>query len=285
DMTDRKRSEQERRQNELKLAQADRLATLGTLVSGIAHEINNPTNYISLNNENLQDIWQGIKGVLDAQCSSDDELTVAGLPYEEIRAETDRLIAAIGEGTLRINAIVKGLKEFAGHAPKADDRLVDLNEVIRAAQLIVGNSIKKATDAFSLELAENLPPIRGSFQAIEQVAVNLITNACHALAEKTCALSIRTYHDTTAGTCCFHVRDEGTGIPKDALKRIFDPFYTTKREIGGTGLGLSVSYSIVKEHNGTLTIESTEGSGTVATAAFPAYHEPESADDKLDELS
>ncbi len=285
DMTDRKRAEQERRQNELKLAQADRLATLGTLVSGIAHEINNPTNYISLNNENLQDIWQGIKSVLDAQFSSDGELLVAGLPYEEVRAETDRLIGAIAEGTQRIKAIVKGLKEFAGHGPQADDRLVDLNEVVQAAQLIVGNSIKKVTDAFSLELADNLPPVRGSFQAIEQVAVNLITNACHALPDKSRALSVGTFHDSVAGQCCFSVRDEGSGIPKEALKRIFDPFYTTKREIGGTGLGLSVSYSIVKEHKGTLTIESTEGAGTVATAAFPACDDTERPHDKPSELS
>lgn len=273
DMTERMKARERERHHQAKLAQADRLATLGTLVSGIAHEINNPTNYISLNNENLKDIWQGIKEVLDTHDNDSCQLNIAGLPYRDIRTETDRLITAISGGTDRIKAIVKGLKEFAGSGPMFEDRKVDLNAVVNAALLITNTTIKKATDCFFCDLSSEPVEFRGSFQAIEQVLVNLIANACQALTDRTSQLTIRTESDRENKIGRLIVQDTGKGIAPETLKRIFDPFFTTRRNNGGTGLGLSVSYSIVKDHGGVIAVNSEEGEGTMVTVSLPHYAE------------
>jgi polar amino acid transport system substrate-binding protein len=107
----------------------------------------------------------------------------------------------------------------------------------------------------------------GSQQKIEQVLVNLLTNACHAIRERTQRIEVRTWH--TDGCVVFSVKDEGEGIAPNDLKRITEPFFTTKRDSGGTGLGLSVSSNIVKNHGGTMEFASEPGSGTVATVRLP----------------
>jgi PAS domain S-box-containing protein len=269
DITARKQAEEEARVNQRKLIQADRLATLGTLVSGVAHEINNPTNYISLNNENLAEIWADIKRNLDRQRAERPSLQIAGLPYEEVKAETDRLIDAIGEGTNRIKTIVKGLKEFARQDGGDDSATVDINTVVKTALLILGASIRKATDAFSVDYGEGLPPVAGDFQRIEQVVINLITNACQALSDRTKAVRLVTQYQAQSGEVRIEVRDEGVGIDPENLDRVFDPFFTTKRTSGGTGLGLSISYSIIKELKGELSIDSAPGTGTTAVITLP----------------
>lgn len=130
-------------------------------------------------------------------------------------------------------------------------------------------SIRGATDHFSLHLDQRNPHITGNAQRIEQVIINLILNACDALPDKSAKLALTTTLSADQKEVLLVVEDQGCGIAKEALPRLTDPFFTTKRETGGTGLGLSVSAGIVKAHKGRLSFESTVGQGTTAIVTFP----------------
>jgi len=170
----------------------------------------------------------------------------------------------------RIGHIVADLKDFARRedAPRLEP--VDVDAVARAAVRLVENRIAKATSRFQVELEPGLPRVRGNAQRIEQVIVNLLLNACEALPEPGRGVWLATRRDAARRVVVVEVRDEGVGIPEEHLSRLTDPFFTTKRESGGTGLGLSVSAGIVKEHGGTLEFRSRPGAGTTVVLTFPA---------------
>ena len=269
DITDRKRAEELAKSQERQLLQADKMATLGILVSGVAHEINNPNNFIMLNAKILSRVWDDITPILEEHYKSHGDFTLAGMPYTKAHSRIAQLIAGISEGAERIQKIVQNLKDFARQDRGDLDQPVDINAVIRSAVLIVSNLIKKSTDRFSVEYGENLPRIRGNFQQLEQVIINLITNSCQALPNKERGIIVSTSFDRDSKHIIVKVQDEGIGIPSENLKHILDPFFTTKRDSGGTGLGLSVSYSIVKNHSGDLNFTSESGKGTTAIIRLP----------------
>ncbi len=274
DVTEQRRAEEIARRQREELIRTDKLASLGILVSGVAHEINNPNNFIILNSDNLRDIWKDVLPVLDKYNAGAPSFTVAGLGYAEVRDEVGELIGGIADGAKRIRTIVQSLKDFARQGP-ADMRPVNINAVIEQSIVILSNLIKKSTDRFSVECDPGIPQIRGDFQRIEQVMMNLITNACQALTGRNQAIAVRTYFDKAHDRVYIQVRDEGTGIPEENLKHIMDPFFTTKRDSGGTGLGLAISYGIVNDHCGQLFIESEAGAGTTVRVAFPRVMGPE----------
>jgi PAS domain S-box-containing protein len=269
DVTDRRKAEELAERQRRELIQADKLASLGILVSGVAHEVNNPNNFIILNSDNLRDIWNDILPVLDTYSADHRTFSLAGLRYSEVRDEVAQLITGISDGAKRIRTIVQSLKDFARQGPADMNRPISLNSVIEQSTVIVANLIKKSTDRFTVEYAPGLPEIRGDFQRIEQVMINLITNACQALTGRNQAVIVRTCFDSERHRIVAEVRDEGMGIPQENLKHIMDPFFTTKRDSGGTGLGLAISYGIVNDHRGQLTIESEAGKGTTVSVAFP----------------
>jgi polar amino acid transport system substrate-binding protein len=139
----------------------------------------------------------------------------------------------------------------------------------QAAVRLVEPTIRKATFCFRADYASGLPGIRCNSQRIEQVLVNLILNACQALPDQYRCIELSTWFDSQQQAVFCRLRDEGNGISPEHLARLTDPFFTTKREIGGTGLGLSVSAGIVKEHSGALEFESTPGQGTIVTLKLP----------------
>lgn len=173
------------------------------------------------------------------------------------------------EGARRIKRIVEDLKDFARPEDAGQREPMDMNAVVRAALRLIGNPIKKATHRLEVDLAEALPPVTGNAQRIEQVVVNLVLNACQALPDPERAIRITTRHEAERGQVALTVEDEGVGIPPEHLSRLTDPFFTTKRDRGGTGLGLSVSSGIVTEHGGTLEFRSTPGAGTAVRLVLP----------------
>jgi len=270
DITERRRAEVSELRHREEMARTDRMASLGILVSGVAHEINNPNNFIILNADNLKDIWKDVTPVLDRHAAKEPEYKVAGLPYSEVRDETARLIQGIQEGARRIKTIVQHLKDFARQAPSDMEQTVDLNGVVEAAVTILGALIRKSTDHFKFAPPVPAPLVRGDFQKLEQVVINLITNACHALGDRSRKLTVDIHCSADEERAFLVVSDGGRGIPVDVLPHIFDPFFTTKRDQGGTGLGLSISYGIAQDHKGSLTVRSTEGQGAVFTLELPA---------------
>jgi C4-dicarboxylate-specific signal transduction histidine kinase len=270
EIVERERIEKLAREQQEKLIQADKMASVGILVSGVAHEINNPNNFMLLNSNNLRDVWNELKPVLDERAREKGDFMVAGIPYTDLKEEVGDLISGISEGSERISKIVKTLKDFARKDTGNIDQIVNVNEVIDASVTILTNPIKKSTDHFSTKLYKDLPKIKGNFQQIEQVVINLISNSCQALEDRKKEICVSTEFDDNSKSVIVTVRDEGKGISPDDMKYIMDPFFTTKRDTGGTGLGLSISYKIIHDLHGELKFESEPGKGTTATIILPA---------------
>jgi signal transduction histidine kinase len=253
-----------------------RLASLGELAAGVAHEINNPNALILFNGDLARKSWDDAAPILHRHYQAHGDFPLGGLRYSEMREELPLLLAEMLEGGRRIKRIVDDLKDFVRQdGPELNER-VDLNEVVRAALRLINSAIKKSTDRFEVCYGENLPYFAGSFQRIEQVAVNLIMNACQALPAKDRGLRVETLFDPAASRLRLTVRDQGVGIASRDLPHISEPFFTTKREHGGTGLGLSVAARIIADHRGSLEFQSTVDVGTTATLSLPAIHEGES---------
>ncbi|MCK6491116.1 MAG: ATP-binding protein, partial [Planctomycetes bacterium] len=269
DITAIKQAQAEARQRADELIQSDKMAALGTLVAGVGHEINNPANFISLNAPMLRDFWSAAEPALDAAAAQDPELRLCNLPWARVRVLVPRLFTGIEEGIDRIRRIVGDLRDFARPDTSGSQR-VDLNRVVKAGTAITSHAIGKATAAFTCRLDPDLPAVAGSFQKLEQVVVNLVLNACQALPDPARAVDVSTAYDPVLHRVVLTVEDQGVGIPADHLAHLGEPFFTTKRDRGGTGLGLSVTRRIVEDHGGEIHFQSHAGRGTRVTVLLPA---------------
>ncbi|GFO68126.1 hypothetical protein GMLC_17050 [Geomonas limicola] len=270
DVTERIRMEREARNIQSKLIQANKMTSLGLLVSGVAHEINNPNNYIMANARVLSRAWQDALKFLREYHRENGEFLLGGIPFSELDAHSGELFEGIIDGTLRIDAIINNLKGFARQERNVQEVEVDLNKVATSAVTLLHHELVKFTSNFHVDLAGQLPKVKGNVQQLGQVIINLLTNACHALPEKSRGIWLSTGYDEARGEVTITVRDEGCGITRDDGSRIMEPFFTTKLDTGGTGLGLSICCSIVKDHLGRLEYLSEPGSGTTFTVRLPA---------------
>jgi signal transduction histidine kinase len=252
---------------------ASRLASLGELAAGVAHEINTPTGVILINGEILKRICVDSLKIFDEHYQRSGNFFLGGLDYVELREELFHLQEESLESARRIKRIVQDLKNFARQERYDLSDSLDLNAAVRTAERLVANVIRKATNRFVVNCGDNLRNSRGSQQRIEQVVVNLLMNACQALPDTSRGVLVSTYYDQQREMNVLEVRDEGVGIAPEHLPYVKEPFFSTRRETGGTGLGLSVSARIVKEHGGTLDFQSTPGQETVVTLRLPAVAE------------
>ena len=266
---ERLEAEARSRLHQEQLFQAAKMASLGTLVSGVAHEINNPIMSVMLNAPILRNAWASAIPVLDDHCSRKGDFYVHNMSYTLLRDRVPILLNHIEEGAARVKSIVGDLKDFARQQPADLFEAVDISQIARKAVGLVENLIKKSTLDFSADYQPNLPCVRGNSQRIEQVIINLLVNACQSLPEKDRAIRLSTFQNTIDDTVVVEVRDQGIGMGKDLLRRVRDPFFTTKRESGGTGLGLSISERIMQEHGGAMAFTSTTGEGTTVRITFP----------------
>jgi signal transduction histidine kinase len=246
------------------------MTSLGMLSSSVAHEINNPNNCISVNASMLTEVWQDTEQILSHYHAENGDFNLRGVPYSQMQEIIPRLFYGITEGSRRITAIVDNMKDFVREDKNGRHVELDINKLIRGAASILWHHIHKFTDNFQMVLPDDIPPARGNGQQIEQVIINLMMNALQSLPEKRCGVCISSSCDRTAGEIIITVRDEGEGMSKKALEHLREPFFTTKLEKGGTGLGLYISDSIIKEHRGSLEFASDPGTGTVATIHLPA---------------
>jgi nitrogen-specific signal transduction histidine kinase/CheY-like chemotaxis protein len=240
----------ERKQLETRLVQADRLAALGTMAAGVAHEINNPLAYVLLNLE-----WIARK--LPALANDPTGLDALMDMLKEAR-----------EGADRVSAIVRDLRCFS-RADGESRRYVDLCDIVQSAVKIAGHEVRQRA-----QVTTSLEPVRSVWAnegRLEQVVINLLLNAAQAMAESSAdqneiRVSVRPEGETHA---VLEVSDNGRGIPADVQPRIFDPFFTTKPVGVGTGLGLTVCHSIVASLGGTITAYSQPGEGTTLRVVLP----------------
>lgn len=271
DITERKKIEAQAKMHQEQLMQTNKMVSLGTLVSGVAHEINNPISSVMLNLQVFEKFWRAAESVLDRHHEQTGDFAVGGMMYPQLRDRMPQLLHFSLEGAARIKRIVGDLKDFSGQRPSDRRETVNLNQEVEKAVGMVSSLIKKATSNFRLELDDNLPTLQGNSQRLGQVIINLLVNACQALSQRSQEVQITTGYIEESEEIVLEVRDGGCGMPAEVLARIKDPFFTTRRDSGGTGLGLSISDTIIRNHGGWLVFASTPGQGTVATVSLPRY--------------
>jgi polar amino acid transport system substrate-binding protein len=257
DISERKRAEELLRSQQELVLRADKLAALGALVSGVAHEVSNPNQVVALNTRFLADGLERLFSLVES--GEAPEAKIQGLPYLEFRRTA---ASALEEMISELKGFVHG-----GHPGLRTP--IDVNQVIRSITDLSRHFIRKATDRFELRLEGGLPSVTIDQVHLEQVVLNLVQNACQALPDRMRGVSVATRYDEASAAICIEVGDEGVGIPEENLPRLTDPFFTTRRSEGGTGLGLSVSSRIVKEYGGSMSFRSRVGQGTTVTVRLP----------------
>ncbi len=271
DITKRISLEEEAKAAQAKLIQADKMASLGLLVSGIAHEINNPNNAIMFNSELLAKAWQSVLPILDEYARENGDFKVGDFQFSESREILPKLFSGMRDSAGRIKNIVARLKNFARQDQGSTLGRVDVNTVVLEAIAILNHEIKKQCDNFSFTAGVTLPSALGSAQQIEQVVINLLMNALQALPDRQRAIRISTTLAAEGEQVAIAVTDEGAGMPAEVLGRLTEPFFTTRGSSGGTGLGLSITASILKENHGTISFVSEPGKGTTATVLLRIF--------------
>lgn len=270
DVTDRVRLEQEARDIQARLIQANKMTSLGLLVSGVAHEVNNPNNLIMTNAQLLAGGMNDNLRVLQEYYRENGDFLLGGIPFSELDGQLPRLVNGIINGSRRIARIVNDLKSYARTDPRGLESTVDMNQVATASISILQHELVRATERFRCDLAGNLPTIAGNSQQLGQVVINLLMNACQALPSRQHGIRLATDFDPVTDEVVLTVADEGVGIAPEDGRRIMEPFFTTRLDRGGTGLGLSICRSIVTEHRGLLDFNSIPGKGTTFTVKIPA---------------
>jgi len=260
---------------EQQLQQADKLASLGQLLIGIGHEINNPNQFIRGNVKIIQQAFEGILPILDDYYAAHPDLKIARLKYDFFREHILVLIADMAHGSERIKEIVDGLRRFARRDEGLLIDAVDVNTIMDASRRLVHNAVNKFAD-IELDLARDLPIIAGNAQKIEQVVVNLMINAGQAMPEGRRG-RIKASTRVEGQNLVIDVEDNGKGMSEQTIKRIFEPFFTTRRASGGTGLGLAIAYRIVEEHGGTIAVTSKLDVGTTFKISLPIKPAPGAA--------
>jgi PAS domain S-box-containing protein len=271
DITEKKKIEAQAKMQQEQLVQTDKMVSLGTLVSGVAHEINNPISSVMLNIQVFDKLWRAVQPILDNHYEVNKNLEVGTMAYPQLRERMPRLLLYSQEGVERVKRIVGDLKEFSGHKPSDLRETVNLNQVAEKATGLISSLIKKATNNFEIVYSENLPTIQGNSQRLSQVIINLVVNACQALTNPNQSIRVTTGYIEESEEIFLEVRDSGPGMPPEVLARIKDPFFTTKRDSSGTGLGLSISDTIIRNHGGWLDFSSEPQKGTTATILLPRY--------------
>jgi len=269
DISERKKAEEQAKLHQQQLIQASKMVALGTLVSGVAHEINNPNHFIMLNSPLLKEAWENAMPILDQYYEENGDFILGGMNYSEMRANIPTLFAGISDGAKRIKQIVDELKNYVRDNTADLNQAVDINDVLKSTVSLLANMIKTSTNHFTIKYCDNLPLLTGNFQRLEQVMINLIQNACQSLADSQKGIFVTVTHAKNRSSILIQVRDEGMGIPPEKLMNVTDPFFTTKHDSGGVGLGLSISSKIVEEHGGSMQFTSEIGVGTTVEIMLP----------------
>lgn len=255
------------------MSQANRLASLGTMASYMAHEINNPVGTMILNLDLLKDAFEDSREIMADHYDSHGEFTLGGLDYHQYESTMPFLIDEMRNGAQKIKRIVDDLRRFATNESAALNEDIDINEAVTTALRLTSRKVSSSTEHLEINLTAPLPSVRGNMHQIEQVLINLILNACQALPDMSRKIQISTSTDLQGRHVLVAVKDEGEGVAAALIPHLTDPFFTTKREKGGTGIGLAISAKIIKDHGGTIDFNSDTGQGMVVTVSLPVIIE------------
>ncbi len=269
DITRRKRAELALRSSQDQLYQAQKMEALGTLVAGMAHEINNPTSLILFNLPILERVWRDILPHLQYFSPKGKPRKFGGYKLDYLERHFHQLIVDMELAASRIAKIVKDLKNFSRRSQIHDKAPVDINAAVTAALRLAQTTIRKSDVKLTLNLSDDLPRINGNLTAIEQVALNVVINAIQAIDHDQGRIIVETGYVHAEDRVYIAVHDNGRGINPEVADKLFDPFVTSNQGQGGTGLGLAVSYNLVQAHEGQITFADSDEGGTVFTITLP----------------
>jgi PAS domain S-box-containing protein len=272
DLTERKKVEEEREKVQAKLIQANKMTSLGLMVSSLGHEINNPNNTIMFNLRRFAKTWDDIMPILDEYHAEHGDFNLGGMPYSELKDIFPMLISGTLESSEMIKAIIENLKGFVRQSSDAMDFDVDVSDVVRRAVSLLESQVRKGVGRLETELEENLPRVKGNPQKLIQVMVNLISNALESLSDDEQKVLVRTGGADSEPGVFMEVVDEGSGMSAEQSARMFEPFYSTKLESGGTGLGMTITKMLLDEHGARMNIESQPEEGTRVTVTLLYDH-------------
>jgi signal transduction histidine kinase len=260
----------EQRMFEKQLMQSEKMASLGVLVSSIAHEINNPNSFISFNIPILKDYMQELMPIVDAYAERHPDFEIGHMPYSEFRVDITTLLDNIAHGSERISDFVSNLKEFSQVKERLEEDWIDLNSVIEKVLSISGVQLKKKVKSFIKNIPQSPPPIWSDPYALEQILLNLLVNAAQASDKRDSRVELSAQvRDSWLDHIIFEVKDNGYGMDEESMQKIFDPFFTTKSGAGGTGLGLYVTHNLVESLRGRIEVESEAGKGSAFKVILP----------------
>lgn len=256
-----------------RLAQTERLQSLGQLVAGVVHELNNPLTIVNANLQILVEYVEQQARLLDmyrtlgvSTKEIDDYLEEVEIDY--LKQDLPRVLGSCREGAVRARNLVDELRRFS-IASQQEVTVVDLRSIIASTVRLVESAYRNRVE-FRIEFSQ-LPPITGVVGHIQQVFMNLIVNGCQAIGEKG-VVTLRSWLD--AKHVIVEVADTGSGIPPEILPQIFDPYFSTKGPCEGTGLGLPITKRIIEKHGGRLEVSSVMGEGTVFRVILPRECDP-----------
>jgi signal transduction histidine kinase len=263
------------------LMQSEKLASIGQLAAGVAHEINNPIGYVFSNFETLGTyigrMLEMFKAYEEAETSIAAPAVLtrlremrAGIDLDYLIEDIPGLMAESREGISRVRKIVQDLKDFSRVDANQEWQWADLHTGIDSTLNIVSNEVKYKADV--VRDYGQIPEIECLPSQLNQVFMNIVVNGAHAISGGRGRITIRT--GSAGDNVWVEIADNGGGIAKEHLARIFDPFFTTKPIGSGTGLGLSLSYGIIQKHNGQIEVQSEPGQGTTFRITLPIRHVP-----------
>jgi signal transduction histidine kinase len=261
--------QEERQKIMAKLIQTNRMTSLGLLISSIAHNINTPNGAIKLAAQHVAASWKDALPILEQATEEEGDFTLGGLPFGVAKAEIKGANESILSNADRVERIIRDLRTYNLGERNELSPGVSVNRVVEEALTIIRAHSRQGEIAIIPSLAVNLPGITGNQYQLEQVAVNLLLNAVQEMPDNKGTVTVRTEYAPEEAEVRIIVIDHGSGITPEVRKHLFEPFFSTRIDKGGSGLGLYISNFIVQEHKGRLSIEPATDAGTAATVHLP----------------
>ncbi len=262
---------EERRQLMAKLIQTNRMTSLGLLASSMAHEINTPNGAIKLAGQQMTRVWADAVPILERVAAEEGDFSLGGAEFSVVRQEMGKGMEIIGRSSNRINQVISDLRAYSLGEKSTALALVDINQVVADALAIVMAHGQLGKVSIERQLCDDLPPVTGNRYHLGQVFTNLLMNGMQAIPHgRPGSLVVTTGYAAEQHQVVVTVQDNGAGIAEEIRNNLLEPFFTTRLDDGGSGLGLYIANFIITNHQGTMLFDSRPDDGTTVTVCIPA---------------
>jgi len=268
-----KQAEESLQEHRELLYQAQKMETLGALIAGLAHEINNPINFISINVNLVKRVWSDLQSILNELKQKDPTIKFGGLDIGFLQENMGQLLVDIGMGAKRVEGIVQDLKGYAKKSAMLEKSQISINTAVENALSLCRMTIEKSKFSLKVNLTEDIPLMEGVLQKIEQIVINLVTNAIEASDYGQGSIGITTGSTQERRYLFIRISDNGRGIDPAISEKIYDPFVTTKKRDQSLGIGLYITKNLVEEHGGEILFQSRKEQGATFSVLLPSIEQ------------